>query len=212
MIKKILIWAVLILGLVGATWGMAKLASAPSGKAATLANAVSDSDWIKGKRGAKVVLVEYSDFQCPACAAYAPIVNSIMEEFGDRVAFVYRHFPLPQHQQAELAAQAAEAAGKQGKFWEMADLIFVNQSKWEGSSKAREEFISYAQLLNLSISQFETDMDSAEVKKEVTNDYLSGAAIVNATPTFFLNGEKIQNPQSYDAFRELVLQELNQNP
>ncbi|KRT67652.1 MAG: protein-disulfide isomerase [candidate division WWE3 bacterium CSP1-7] len=212
MIKKILIWAVLILGLAGATWGMAKLASAPSGKAATLANAVSDSDWIRGKRGAKVVLVEYSDFQCPACAFYAPIVNSIMEEFGDKIAFVYRHFPLPQHKQAELAARAAEAAGKQGKFWEMADLIFVNQKDWAEKSNARETLVSYAQLLNLDMNRFGTELDSAAVKKEIESDYLSGAAIIDYTPTFFLNGERIQNPQSYDAFRELIIQKLNQNP
>ena len=213
MMKKILIWVALILGLVGATWGIAKLASAPSGQAAILANAVSDSDWIKGKIDAKVVLVEYSDFQCPACAAYAPIVNSIMEEFGDKIAFVYRHFPLPQHKQAELAARAAEASGKQGKFWEMSDLIFVNREDWAEKSSARETFVSYAQLLNLDMSQFGTDLDSAAGKKEVENDYLSGAAIVTYTPTFFLNGERIENnPQGYDSFRELILQKINQNP
>ena len=212
MLKKLLIWVVLILGLVGATWGMAKLASVPNDQTAFLANAVSDSDWIKGKRDAKVVLVEYSDFQCPACAAYAPIINSITEEFGDQIAFVYRHFPLSYHQQAELAARVAEAAGKKGKFWGMVDLIFVNQKKWENSSKSREEFVSYAQLLNLNINQFEADLDSPELKKEVENDYLSGVqSKVNSTPTFFLNGVKVQ-PRSYDEFRELILQEINQNP
>jgi protein-disulfide isomerase len=212
MMKKILIWAVLILGLVGATWGMAKLASSPSDQTVLLTNSVSDSDWIKGKRDAKVVLVEYSDFQCPACAAYAPIVNRITEEFGDRIAFVYRHFPLSYHQQAELAARVAEAAGKQGKFWEMSDLIFVNQKDWAEKSNARETFISYAQLLNLDMNQFGTDLDSTAVKKEVENDYLSGTAIIDSTPTFFLNGEKVQNPQGYDALREIILQKLNQNP
>ena len=201
------------MGLVGATWGMAKLASAPSGKVVTLANAVSDSDWIKGKIDAKVVLVEYSDFQCPACFSYATVVNRIVEEFGDKIAFVYRHFPLPYHQQAGLAARAAEAAGKQGKFWEMVDLIFVSQKDWAEKSNARETFVSYAKLLNLDMNQFGTDLDSAAVKKKVENDYLSGAAIVGGTPTFFLNGERIEkNPQSYEAFRELILQKLNQNP
>ena len=211
--KKLLIWVALILGLVGATWGMAQLASSPSGQPTTLANAVSGSDWIKGKIDAKVVLVEYSDLQCQACAAYAPLVNRIIEEFGDRIAFVYRHFPLPYHQQAGLAARAAEAAGKQDKFWEMADLIFVNREDWAEKSSARETFVSYAQLLNLDMSQFGTDLDSAAVKKEVENDYLSGAAIVTYTPTFFLNGERIENnPQGYDSFRELILQKINQNP
>ena len=210
--KKLLIWAILILGLAGATWGMAQLASSPSGQPATLASAVSDSDWVKGNRDAKVVLVEYSDLQCPACASYAPLVNTITEEFGDKIAFVYRHFPLPQHKQAELAALAAEAAGKQGKFWEMADLIFVNQTNWAGQSNARETFVSYAQLLNLDMNRFGTDLGSPELKKEVENDYLSGVqSRVDSTPTFFLNGVKIQ-PRNYDEFRELILQEINQNP
>ena len=140
------------------------------------------------------------------------MVNSIREEFGDKIAFVYRHFPLPQHKQAELAARAAEAAGKQGKFWEMADLIFVNQKDWAEKSNARETLVSYAQLLNLDMNRFGTELDSAAVKKEIESDYLSGAAIIDYTPTFFLNGERIQNPQSYDAFRELIIQKLNQNP
>ena len=118
------------MGLIGATWGMAQLASSGS-KPALLTSAVSDSDWVKGNRSAPVVLVEYSDFQCPACAASAPLVKQLTEEFGNKIAFVYRHFPLPQHKNAYPAAQAAEAAGKQGKFWEMADLIFANQTKWE---------------------------------------------------------------------------------
>ncbi|OGC37705.1 hypothetical protein A2V54_02195 [candidate division WWE3 bacterium RBG_19FT_COMBO_53_11] len=210
--KRLLIWVALILGVAVATWGMAKLASSSSDQPAILASAVSDSDWLKGSRDAGVVLVEYSDFQCPACASYAQIVNRITEEFGDKIAFVYRHFPLPQHQQAELAARAAEAAGKQGKFWEILDLIFVNQNNWAGQSNAQETFVSYAQLLNLDMNRFETELGSPELKKEVENDYLSGAAIVNYTPTFFLNGEKIQNPRSYDEFREIILQKLGQNP
>jgi protein-disulfide isomerase len=207
--RKLLIWMALILGLVGATWGMAKLASSPDGQPAILASAVSDSDWVKGNKDANVVLVEYSDFQCSWCATYAPIVDRITEEFGEKIAFVYRHFPLPQHQQAELAAQAAEAAGKQKKFWGMLELIFVNQTKWAGQSNARETFVSYAQFLNLDMNRFETDLDSPELKKEVENDYLSGVqSRVNSTPTFFLNGVKIQ-PQGYDSFREFILQELN---
>uniref|UniRef100_A0A831Z138 DsbA family protein n=1 Tax=candidate division WWE3 bacterium TaxID=2053526 RepID=A0A831Z138_UNCKA len=210
--KQLLIWIIVTLGFAGATWGMAKLASSPSDQPAILASAIADSDWVKGNRNADVVLVEYSDLQCPACAAYAPLVNRIVEEFGDRIAFVYRHFPLPNHKQAELAAQAAEAAGRQEKFWEMLDLIFVNQTDWAGQINAREKFISYAQLLSLNVNRFETDLDSAELKEEIKEDYSSGIAIVSYTPTFFLNGRKIQNPQGYEDFRSLILQELGQNP
>jgi len=209
--KKLLIWAALILGLAGATWGMAKLASSPSGQPATLASAVSDSDWIKGGKNAEVILVEYSDLQCPACAAYAPLVEQITEEFADRIAFVYRHFPLSQHKNSRLAAYAAEAAGRQGKFWEMLKKIFSEQGSWENQSNPRGTFISYAQSLGLETGQFEKDLDSSELKKEVEDDYQGGVAIVNYTPTFFLNGEKISNPRSYEEFRGLILQKLGQN-
>ncbi|MEX1068649.1 MAG: thioredoxin domain-containing protein, partial [Patescibacteria group bacterium] len=114
--KKLLIWALIVFGLIGATWGMAQLASSPGNQTTTFATEISDSDWVKGDKDASVVLIEYSDLQCPACAAYAPLVNQILGEFGDRIAFVYRHFPLPSHKNAEPAALAAEAAGKQGKF------------------------------------------------------------------------------------------------
>jgi protein-disulfide isomerase len=133
-------------------------------------------------------------------------------EFGDKIAFVYRHFPLPYHQQADLAARTAESAGKQNKFWEMTDLLFTNQTAWADKNDAREKFISYAQSLGLDLNRFESDLDSAELKKEVENDYLSGAAIVNSTPTFFLNGKKIQNPRSYEEFRNLIIQTLSQIP
>lgn len=98
---------------------------------ATIPNVVTADDWVKGKKDSQVILVEYSDFQCPACAAYFPMIERVMDEYKDRVAFVYRHFPLTGiHPYAETMARASEAAGKQGKFWEMYQLIFKNQSVW----------------------------------------------------------------------------------
>lgn len=97
----------------------------------TIPNTITADDWVKGKKDSKVVLVEYSDFQCPACAAYFPMVEQVMDEYKDKVAFVYRHFPLISiHPYAEPMARASEAAGKQGKFWEMYQLIFKNQTAW----------------------------------------------------------------------------------
>jgi protein-disulfide isomerase len=98
---------------------------------ATIPNIVAQDDWVKGNKDSKVIVVEYSDFQCPACAAYFPMVEQVMDEYKDKVAFVYRHFPLTSiHPHAEPMARAAEAAGKQGKFWEMYELIFKNQNAW----------------------------------------------------------------------------------
>ena len=167
-------------------------------------SAIVASDQIKGDREAKKILIEYSDFQCPACAAYAPIVKQIAEEFKDSAVFVYRHFPLSQHKNAELAALAAEAAGKQGKFWEMHDLIFENQNEWSESQIAEELFVKYATELNINIGQFKNDLISKEIKDKVKNDLRSGEKNgVNFTPTFFLNNKKIQ-PRSYDEFKQLI--------
>lgn len=153
-----------------------------------------------------VTLVEYSDFQCPACGAYYPIVKQLNLELAGRIKFVYRHFPLTKiHENANLAALSAEAAGKQNKFWEMHDMIFENQNKWSDDKDAKNLFIEYARSLNLDIEKFKIDLDSKEVQEKVTNDYQNGIRLgVNSTPTFFLNSTKLQNPASYEAFKKLL--------
>lgn len=164
------------------------------------------TDWIKGNPNAAVVIIEYSDLQCPACRAYQPLVKQMAEEYGDRIAVVYRHFPLKQiHLQATLAAQAAEAAGLQGKFWEMHDLLFEKQAEWSGNGRARTMMADYAKDLGLNVNQFKRDLFSKQVKALVNADYMSGlTAGVNATPTFYLNGDKIKNPQGPEEFKSLI--------
>lgn len=183
-----------------------------SGQSTSSVNIISSSDRVLGNKDAKVTLVEYSDFQCPACGAYYPIVKQLNLEFAGRIQFVYRHFPLTQiHANANLAALSAEAAGKQNKFWEMHDIIFENQSKWSGEKNAKDLFVEYAQKLNLDVEKFKNDLDSDEVQEKVANDYQSGIRLgVNATPTFFLNGTKLQNPASYEAFKKLLEEAISQ--
>ena len=184
--------------------------SSSSGDLVSVAE-ISDFDWIKGDRGAKVVLIEYSDFQCPACAYYSGMVKQLTNDFGNQIAFVYRHFPLSQHKNAKLAAVAAEAAGKQGKFWEMHDMIFINQKEWAESSDALEIFSKYAGGIGINIAQFLADLKSKEIAEKVNNDYKGGTkAGVNATPTFFLGGKKI-SPQSYEEFKNIINEQLNNN-
>lgn len=167
--------------------------------------------WEKGSADAKVVLVEYSDFQCPACAAYYPLVKQVMQEFGDQVKFVYRHFPLVQiHANALSAARAAEAAGNQGKFWEMHDLLFEQQDVWESSRTVDATFAEYAVRLGLDMVQFKSDESSKETEKKILNDYQTGLVSgVAGTPTFFLNGKKINNPRNYEQFRTIILEALS---
>lgn len=157
------------------------------------------------KPGAVVTLVEFSDYQCPACGAYFPLVKQLTTEFSDSMTFVYRHFPLSQHKNAPLAAYAAEAAGLQGKYWEMHDKLFQNQKDWSDSGNARDIFIGYAKDLKLDVSQFTKDLDNNDIKNKIDRDVNDGNALgINATPTFFLEGEKLTNPGSVAEFESLI--------
>ena len=163
-------------------------------------------DNIKGKIDSKIVVMEYSDFECSACKTYYPIMRELTAEFGDRVAFVYRHFPLiGLHTNAEFAARAAEAAKKQGKFWEMHDLLFEKQNEWAKEANIGLMFESYAKLLGISVEQFKTDFASKEVKDFVKAQRIHAIKSgLQGTPTFFVNGKQIQNPTSVEAFRVII--------
>ena len=182
----------------------------PDDSSVALPAPVSADDWIKGSPAAKAVLVEYSDFQCPACKYFFSQVKQLESDFGDKIAFVYRYFPLEAiHKYALLSAQAAEAAGKQGKFWEMHDLIFQNQEQWADSGNALDNFVSYAQTLNLDVDKFKSDINSPEITDKIKKMEQSAlAADLKGTPTFFLNGNQI-SPQSYGEFKQLIENELN---
>lgn len=114
---------------------------------------IRDRDWIKGNESSKVALIEYSDFQCPACAANYNLVKYLEGKYFSDIKFVYRHFPLQQHAQAIPAARAAEAAGAQGKFWEMHDKLFENQDKWADTTTAKDIFKGYAEELGLDMER-----------------------------------------------------------
>lgn len=211
MIKKDLILGAGFLGLIAVGIYLLVVFGGPSnaGQTALLANSVQG--WAKGNQESKVALVEYGDFQCPACAAYHPLLNKLDQELGDRIKFIYRHFPLTQiHRNAESAARASEAAGSQGKFWEMYDLIFAGHRDWAESVNAEVIFESYAEKLGLDLGQFRSDVQSTAVAEKVRNDYESGvAAGIAGTPTFFLNGKVLENPRSYEQFKSLILEELD---
>jgi len=204
-IKRIIFWFSILIVIGALIFGVAKFTNAPSGSDV-------NNDWIKGNREASVTIVEYSDFQCPACGAYYPVTKQLVEEFGENIAFVYRHFPLSQiHKNAELAAQAAEAAGKQNKFWEMHDMIFENQKEWSDERNVKEFFVMYAEALNLNKEQFVADFDLKEVMDKINADYKSGLRYsVNAVPTFFLNEEKLQNPRNYEDFKSIIQEYISQ--
>jgi len=214
--NKIILWAIITVVVIGSIFGIVKLASKSqttgSDNLAITVSAINDNENIKGGKEALATLIEYSDFQCPACGSYYPIVKKVTEDLGAKVRFAYRHFPLPQHKNAKLAATVAEAAGKQGKFWEMHDLIFQNQSDWSEEKNAAILFAKYAQDIGLDLARFQTDIASDDIKAKIENDYKSGVkAGVNSTPSFFLNGKKINNPRNYDEFKNSIEQVLGQS-
>lgn len=179
--------------------------------AGTLSEPAHDADHSKGPADAAVTLIEYSDFQCPACAAYQPLIERLTKEFPNDVRFVYRHFPLRSiHANAQLAAQSTEAADKQGKFWEMHDALFSTQREWSVISNPKNFFVELAESIDLDRNQFENDLDSADAIQAINDDFNHGTrSNVQGTPSLYLNGQKINNPSSYEALRDLVQDEIN---
>jgi protein-disulfide isomerase len=206
--KRIAFWVVfvVILGLI--VWGMVaamnKSASRGPGEVGTPAP-ITAADHVRGPADAPVTLIEYSDFQCPACEAYYPLIERVYASSTVPIRMVYRHFPLPQHRNAIPSARAAEAAALQGRFWEMYSLLFANHTQWTELSDPTTIFESYAERIGLNVPKFKTDLDS----KAVTDAVDAASAEANRiglfqTPTFFVNGKMIQNPQGYDAFKTAI--------
>lgn len=147
---------------------------------------------VKGKVDSQIVITEFADLQCPACAAIQPGVESLIAEYGNEIKFVFRHFPLSIHPNAKDAAYAAEAAGEQGKFFEMVHELYARQTEWSNQPDPGPVFSEVAQGLGLNMDEFGKAYSSQSQKARVAQDQADGEALgVNATPTFFFNDEQI---------------------
>lgn len=165
----------------------------------TRADLLPDGRFTQGNPQASVYLVEFADFQCPACKAAKPVVDGLVSQHKSKLVYIYRHFPLEQHSFAVKAAIAVEAAGGQGKFWEMYNLLFENQDKLSD-----DLILSFAKQLKLDQTKFKTALESPIAKDTVVSDRAFGIKIgVNATPTFFLNGQKLELA-SWDDLKQKV--------
>lgn len=211
--RRILTWvivAAVLVGIVWAVWQAAKNVPQQSGGA--LAVAVSADDLILGSDDASITLVEYADFQCPACSTFHPILQQLFEEADGQLRLVFRHYPISRiHPNAETASYAAQAAALQEKFWEMHDVIFERQSEWSSLSTkaARDKILEYAVELGLDTERLGEDMDSDAVKEKINADIRGGEqASVNSTPSFFVNGESISGYNSLEEFSSMVLADL----
>ncbi|MER6087463.1 DsbA family protein [Streptomyces bluensis] len=154
----------------------------------------------------ELTIVEFLDFECEACGAVYPMVERLREEYGDRVTFVARYFPMPGHRNGELAARTAEAAARQGRFEDMYTQLFATQKEWGESQEWKESvFRGYAKELGLDMDRFDADLADPEVAGRVQDDQRDGLGLgVQGTPTFFVDGTRIPAPGSYEVFKALI--------
>ncbi|HEX3101059.1 MAG TPA: thioredoxin domain-containing protein, partial [Pyrinomonadaceae bacterium] len=157
---------------------------------------------LAGGPTAAVTLEEFADYQCPTCGAKYPVFDEIKSTYGNRVRFIFRNYPLPQHDKSYAAAVAAEAAGLQGKFWEMHGALFSNQQAWTASPTYKDIWKGYAQKIGLNVDKWETDMAGTAAKLRVDADVARVKAVgVGSTPTLYMNGRQV-------AFPDLTVEQL----
>jgi protein-disulfide isomerase len=177
----------------------------PLADSLSLSLPVSKRDHVRGPANAPITLVEYGDYQCPYCGIDFYIVRRLQNELQDNLRFVFRNFPLTQiHELAQLSAEVAEAAGVQGKFWEMHDLLFENQQQLD-----MENILTWAVNLGLDLKKIGTDMELGPVRRRIQEDRRSGLVSgVNGTPTFFINGERYVGPPDYEVMLDAIKDRL----
>lgn len=184
--KQVIIAVLVVVGIIGA----AVLLS--GGEDTTGA----ESNNYYGQENGVVTVTEYADFQCPGCGSFYPLVKQIKEDFKDQVRFEFKHFPLVTiHPNAVAAHRASEAASRQGKFWEMHDLLFEQQNTWNTVSSPADIFRGYAEQLGLNMDQYDMDVNSADVLSTINADTAKGkSAGVSGTPSFFIDGVVVESP------------------
>ncbi len=168
---------------------------------------VRETSHMTGKKDAKVTIVEFGDYQCPACAAAHPQIKSVLEKYKDNtdVNFVFRNFPLETiHPNARISSEAAEAAGTQGKYWEMHDKLYENQDEWASSQTPMDMFIKYATEIGLNVNDFKISVEQRLHADVIDTDLKDGAAAsVNSTPTIFINGTKTSGYQGDELIKAI---------
>ncbi|HWV99409.1 MAG TPA: DsbA family protein [Candidatus Acidoferrum sp.] len=176
-------------------------------ESAALTPPVSERDHAQGRADALVTLVEYGDYQCPYCGAAYPVVKRVQKTLGKKLRFVFRNFPLTQaHPYAMVAAEAAEAAALQRKFWEMHDFIYENQDDLEP-----DLLPAWAEQLGLNVEEFGSAIRKGEISKRIKEDRMSGIRSgVNGTPCFFINGTRYDGTADFEPLRASLEQQLNQ--
>lgn len=213
--QKFILWGLVALVTIISIAGLVKLSGGTTSTEPQIVENIpkpTETDIIVGNKSAKVTLIEYSDFQCPACASYNSVVSQILSDYQGKVNLAYRFFPLTSiHKNALVSAQAGYAAWKLGKFSEMKDELFNNQGKWESLSEdeAKKAFTEYAVGIKLNEAEFTKIMNSDEAKDAVLKGEKESLGLgLQGTPSFFIGNKKI-SVAGYDGFKQAIDSELN---
>jgi len=207
---------VIVLAVGAAAYFSSGAATTSSDFVATTVPPITSADHSTGDATSSVSVIEYGDFECPACGEWEPLMEQMRQTYGNRVEFVFRNFPLYQiHPFAMIGAEAAEAAALQGQYWQMHDLLYKDQAQWTANTSltpadvVSQFFNGYAQSLGLNVAEFDVDINSSAVSARVQRDLTSGnAAQINHTPTFFVNLQQIPNPDGLAQFEQILDQAL----
>lgn len=218
--KRIIFWSSFVIIIALIIWGLIAAMNKTPGTTskAGVPALVTSTDNVRGNPDAPVTLIEYGDFQCPACATYSYYVEKLYSEASSSMRTVFRHFPLDdvlptggvQHPNADGAAAVAEAAGAQGKFWDMYSLLYSFQNDWaeKPPAEAKSIFEGYGAKLGLDMTKFKNDEVASSTTSKIAAQKAEGVAIgINHTPSFFLNGKEV-SPNNYDEFKTLIDQAI----
>jgi protein-disulfide isomerase len=206
MLNSKVLTAVLVVVVILASFWLGTVWQGPgaaTGKPAAGVSVAGEEPFLGGK-GAKLTILEYSDFQCPFCSRVVPTVQQIADTYGDQVKIVFRNFPLSFHQFAQKAAEASECANSQGKFWEMHDKMFANQN-----ALTIENLKSYAGQIGLDQAKFDACLDNGDMKSVVDKEFQEGTASgVQGTPAFLIGGELMSGALPFDQFKTVIDKKL----
>ncbi len=207
--KKIITGVLIVTALAAGIWVIRK-----NQRPVTADAQVRVEEKIKGPAKAAVKIVEYSDFECPACQKAQVEIKRIFEAFGPQVNLVFRHFPLESHRWSGLAHQAAECASRQGHFWEYHDRLFNDQLIWPKAVNPYEDFMRYAGELNLDLQAFGACLADSRIREDILKEKTGGKELmITATPTFFINGERLVGPMELQTrASEIIRRELGLTP
>ena len=165
---------------------------------------------VKGAEDSKVTIVEFSEYQCPYCKRYVDeTLTKITQNYGSKIRYIFHDYPLPFHQLAQQAAEAARCAGDQGKYWEYHDKLFSEQGTWSSLDNSKEKLLEYAVNLGLAKETFQACLESGKYTDAVKADFALGQKVgVQGTPSFFINGQRVVGAMPYDSFEAIIKAEL----